>query len=285
MRGDILFHHEYLSNEDDNRLIVSPMVGHDPIDETLRRIIAEIESGRGEELTMYESLAPVYDYLFASVYDYETNNEYVQSVAPDTDSFDYLCAGCGSGRLLEEFAEAAPDANATGIDLHGEMLAIARDRLQDTEGVMLERGNALTYEGEFDVVSAFNLIPHFDDETLIDFFEHTASLLRSGGGLVFDYKDPRNNPDGMFSTYEVESDEFITAARFITLHEPTQSHYAVSYEFQEKAEGESHSTGELIEMYFQTPAELERGLRQAGFSCIEVHRGVGNQSGIVTARQ
>lgn len=261
------------------------MDSQDAIDEILREIVADIEASRSKELTMYKSLAPVYDYLFSSVYDYDINNEYVQMMAPDTDSFDYLCAGCGPGRLLQKFAEVAPSANATGVDMREEMISVAHDRLQDTDEVTLERSNVLTYDGEFDVLSAFNLIPHFDNETLTRFFEHAASLLRPDGGLVFDYKDPRNNPDGMFSTYEAESNEFVTTVRFITLHEPAESYYAVSYEFIDQATGEGYSTGELIEMHFQKPAELMTDLQEAGFDSVEIHRGVGNQSGIVTARK
>lgn len=259
------------------------MTEQNDMDAELDRIVEAIEDSRYDQLTMYDGLAPVYDFLFADAYDYGIHAEYVRRAAPDDGPFEYLCAACGTGGLPAVVRTEVPDAETTGVDVSEAMLSVAREKVGPAADVSFRCVDVFDVEGTFDVVSAFNLLPHFDPEELSAFFEHVESLLAPGGGLVLDYKSPAENPDGAHDTWRRESERYAVTSRFITLHETTESFYAVSYEFEDTGTGESHTVGELMEIHFQTPAEVERALRAAGFDRVDVHRDLGNQSGIVEA--
>lgn len=253
------------------------------IDEVVRCLTKQLERDPNSELSMYGQLAPVYDYLFGSAYNYELQGDYVKQAASKEGSSRLLEAGCGTGRLLVELAEVVPEAQLYGVDTAEDMVQLARQRTQDLEEVKLSCNDILAVDGEYDTIVAFNLLPHFDPETVQSFFERSSSLLANGGSLVFDYKAPENNSNGTFDLWERESDEFCIMARFVTVYDEKQPYYAVSYEFTNKNNGKSYQTGELMPVYFQTPDLLMKQLRSVGFCNIDVYRDKGDQSGIFIA--
>lgn len=258
------------------------MSGTVDIDNRIREIVSTIERRPNANLAMYEELAPVYDYLFAGSYDYDRQSEYVQRVVPDESSLRVLEAGSGTGRLLERLSERCPHADLEGVDLHGGMVDIARRRLGPIDNVTVTRGDFFDVDDDYHVVAAFNLLPHVDDERLDDFIEHARSLLVEGGALALDYKDPRNNENGAYDRWRDETDEFVITVRFTTVYDDCP-YYAVAYEFDQKRTDDTYRTAELMEINFQTPADLERRLRRGGFDGVTVHRGAGDQSGILLA--
>lgn len=253
------------------------------IDEELQSVVDNIRNDDGS-VTTYGLLAPIYDYLFGESYDYELQAKYVREYAPESGAFRLLEAGCGTGRLLSLLADTFPDADLHGVDLHEGMVSLARERVEDADNATVTQGDALAVGGEYEVVSVFNLLPHFDDGTLSAFFRHVASLLTDGGLFILDYKDPRNNPNGLYDVWTTETEKFHLTARFLTVYHDGQPHYAVAYEFVDKAADERYRTGELMEIHFQTPDRLEKQLHAAGFDVVTVDRGVGDQSGVVVAR-
>ncbi|MFP8951630.1 class I SAM-dependent DNA methyltransferase [Natrialbaceae archaeon A-arb3/5] len=255
------------------------------IDSEMRQIVDTIDEDRRASLGMYEELAPVYEFLFAGGYDYDVQSDYVRKAAPNVSEFRLLEAGCGTGRLLERLSAAHPNAALDGIDLHEKMVEIARSRLDGDDTVTLEQRDFFDVADTYEVIVGFNLLPHFDAETLGLFFDRAAANLTDDGALVFDYKDPRNNENGLYDRWDATTDEFAITGRFITVYDDGQPHYAVSYEFEEIASGEQYYTAEVMPINFQTPDEIERQLRNTPFDDIEIHRGVGDQSGVVIARK
>ena len=260
------------------------MAGASGIDDDVGRIVDAVRRGAHEELTMYDALAPVYDYLYGGAYDYDLQAEYVTRALPDDAAVDVLEAGCGTGRLLEALARRRPDATLSGVDLHPRMLGIARDRLRGTDRATVSQGDALELDGAYDAVAAFNLLPHFGDDDLRAFFETAAALLPPDGALAFDYKDPRDEVNGAYDRWRTETDEYEILTRFVTVYDEGQSYYAVSYQFVDRSTGEAYSTSELMAIHFQTPDLIEARLDAAGFDRVETFPGVGDQSGIVVAR-
>ncbi len=89
--------------------------------------------------------------------------------------------GCGSGAVLRELHAAFPGMRLVGGDLFEEGLEIARRRLP---GIELLRFDAreIPFEREFDVVAAFDVLEHVDEDERV-----LAGLWRAarpGGGLV-----------------------------------------------------------------------------------------------------
>jgi SAM-dependent methyltransferase len=93
----------------------------------------------------------------------------------------FLEVGCGSGVVLAALHDALPQLRLVGGDLYAEGLAIARRRLPDAELIELD-ARALSFESEFDVVGAFDVIEHIDDDEAV--LARMVRAARPGGGVV-----------------------------------------------------------------------------------------------------
>jgi SAM-dependent methyltransferase len=97
------------------------------------------------------------------------------------DSRSLLEVGCGTGFVLAGVRAARPGMRLVGGDLHASALQIARTRV--TDATLLEADALeLPYEGEFDVVAAFDVLEHLDaDEAAL---RRMHAAIRPGGGLI-----------------------------------------------------------------------------------------------------
>jgi SAM-dependent methyltransferase len=91
-----------------------------------------------------------------------------------------LEVGCGTGFVLKAIHEAFPEARLVGTDLSAEALTFARRRV-DAELTQLD-ATQVTFSEEFDVVCAFDVLEHIDDDLAA--LEALATAARSGGGVV-----------------------------------------------------------------------------------------------------
>jgi SAM-dependent methyltransferase len=89
--------------------------------------------------------------------------------------------GCGTGFTLYALRGALPTATLTGTELFDEGLAIARDRWPN---INLCRADArrLPFGEEFDLVGAFDVLEHVDDDD--GALREAHRVLRPGGGLL-----------------------------------------------------------------------------------------------------
>jgi SAM-dependent methyltransferase len=99
---------------------------------------------------------------------------------PDAASF--LEIGCGTGFVLRGVREALPHLNLTGAELSAEGLEVARRRLP---GVRLLELNvlAMPFDEAFDVVGAFDVLEHIEDDQLA--LGGILRAARRGGGVIF----------------------------------------------------------------------------------------------------
>ena len=84
--------------------------------------------------------------------------------APDASRF--LEIGCGTGHVLRAVWRARPDLQVCGADLHTSGLVIAQQRLSETTLYQLD-ARRIPFEGEFDVVGAFDVIEHVDEDDVV----------------------------------------------------------------------------------------------------------------------
>ena len=89
-----------------------------------------------------------------------------------------LDVGTGTGSAALAIAERFPEARVLGVDIAPEMVERARQKTRDRAKLMFEVGDAsaLPYDdASFDLVTAANMIPFFDE---------LARVVRPGGALV-----------------------------------------------------------------------------------------------------
>jgi SAM-dependent methyltransferase len=92
-----------------------------------------------------------------------------------------LEVGCGTGFVLAGVRDAFPHMRLVGGELYQTGLEVAARRVPDAELLELD-ARKLPFKAEFDVVGAFDVLEHIEED-------HTALLemhasLRPGGGLV-----------------------------------------------------------------------------------------------------
>ena len=89
--------------------------------------------------------------------------------------------GCGTGYVLEAVRAAFPGWRVVGSELYDQGLAVARARMPGAELVQVD-ARALPYREEFDVIGAFDVLEHIDEDETVLREMHAAT--RPGGGIV-----------------------------------------------------------------------------------------------------
>lgn len=89
--------------------------------------------------------------------------------------------GCGTGYTLGALRNSLPRAELTGTELFEEGLSVARTRW-DSVRLLQADARALPFGSEFDLVGAFDVLEHIDDDAAA--LSETRRVLRPGGGII-----------------------------------------------------------------------------------------------------
>jgi SAM-dependent methyltransferase len=92
-----------------------------------------------------------------------------------------LEVGCGSGFVLSAIRDAYPRFRLVGIDPFEEGLRVARERVPDAELRRLDV-RELSFDAEFDVVCALDVLEHVDDDE--DALMRMHRAVKPRGGIV-----------------------------------------------------------------------------------------------------
>lgn len=129
--------------------------------------------------------ATYHDWVRAEIPSYEHLQESIAAATRDISVSAVLDLGTGTGETLAGVLALHPAARAVGVDESENMLAVARDRLQDRD-VTLEVADLLDPlpPGPFDVVVSALAIHHLDGPGKAELFSRVANVLRPGGRFV-----------------------------------------------------------------------------------------------------
>ena len=93
----------------------------------------------------------------------------------------FLEIGSGTGFTLAEIHRRLPHLDVVGSDSLGAAAAIARQGLADIEFLLID-GRNIPYEDEFDIVAAFDVLEHIDDDEGV--LRQMFRALHPGGGVL-----------------------------------------------------------------------------------------------------
>lgn len=92
-----------------------------------------------------------------------------------------LEVGCGAGFVLQGFQQARPDLRLVGGDPFPPALDVARHRVPGAELLQLD-GQMVPFDAEFDVVCAFDVLEHVDDDAAM--LAQMVRAVRPAGGVM-----------------------------------------------------------------------------------------------------
>ncbi|MFH1540163.1 MAG: class I SAM-dependent methyltransferase [bacterium] len=98
---------------------------------------------------------------------------------PDANSF--FETGCGTGFVLSGIGKARPEMSLFGSDLFSSGLKFASERIKHADLFQMDARH-IPFENEFDVIGAFDLLEHVEEDTLV--LSEIYKALRAGGGVV-----------------------------------------------------------------------------------------------------
>ncbi|MFZ5772582.1 MAG: class I SAM-dependent methyltransferase [Thermodesulfobacteriota bacterium] len=92
-----------------------------------------------------------------------------------------LEVGCGTGQVLESIQTIRPGLRLVGTEIHVRGLGFSRRRLPETEFLQMD-ARAIPFADEFDVVCAFDVIEHVEEDATV--LAQLYQACRPGGGLL-----------------------------------------------------------------------------------------------------
>jgi ubiquinone/menaquinone biosynthesis C-methylase UbiE len=89
--------------------------------------------------------------------------------------------GCGTGIVLASVRSKLPHLRLSGSDIHSEGLEYAHSRVPDVTLLQMD-ARRIPFEDEFDVVAAFDVLEHIDEDELV--LDQMRRATRRGGGIL-----------------------------------------------------------------------------------------------------
>jgi len=226
------------------------------------------------KLKLYSELAEIYDQLYLSLFNYEQDAKFVDSILKKYHIKEFLELGCGSGHLAQLLVKM--DYKMTGVDLHEEMLQIARKRLPEVEFIQQDIRN-LKFDKKFAAIMAMGrmytyMTTNTDVEQSINAI---ANCLNPGGIFLFDnFSAPhfiRNFKENEEMVSEVDlGDRKIKriSKKTWNLKHGVTFNWPAKYYIEEKGATKEIEDQSVLRAFF--PEELEFFLNRAGMQVGEI---------------
>lgn len=227
----------------------------------------------GDDHHLYDSLAPVYEFIYDRHFDYDAQLDVVREAVPETEA-SILEVGCGAGQLLSLLDTEYE--HVVGIDLHDEMAAIARAAVP-TVDVITGDMMTLVLDEQFDaVVMLGRVFPHaLTDEAATRLLANCRAHLAPEGRIVFNTFDLRGLEDGYVSEDTYISDVYEvrrTLRSFVTDESTGRWGFDATYEITDRKTDTTVTTEETMHLRAHAPADLESYISTVGFDDVSFVR-------------
>jgi SAM-dependent methyltransferase len=234
--------------------------------ETLERRVNSLEDAFQEmnqrrDLHLYGELAPVYDFVYGEMYDYEAQAEKIRDNSLEK-AESILELACGTGRLLEKLREDFE--TRVGVDTGSGCVEIARERNPEAK-IHQEDMAEFETEQRFDVVAVMGYsLGALAPGELEKLFSMVSKVLREGGVLVVEHEEEEST-DGGFTEETFEGEKFEVTVRSITVKEQEKDRFTMSYELQDKDSDQKRSAGEIHDWHHHETEKIIELLKRKGF--------------------
>ena len=217
----------------------------------------------------------MYDAIYPQIFDYNAVYSVLKPVFEDNHVRTILEVACGTGRLMAILESEG--YNVTGVDLSGEMLALARPRVKGAliQGDMRE----LDFSGEFDAVlclgSSFTYMS--TDRDALKALRGFHEALKPGGVLIFDNFDaqrfdPERYRNWREKVYRVEGATITRRSRNRDWNPETQR-WVAEWEYIIEKDGVAQRATDSAALRAFTYDQLRRLLSEAGFDVVKLMAG------------
>jgi SAM-dependent methyltransferase len=219
------------------------------------------EMKESQELHLYGELAPLYDFVYNQMYDYETQADKIRENAP-AEAGSILELACGTGRLLEKLQREFE--NCVAVDTGSGCVEIAAERNPEAEIYQDDMGDFET-ERNFDAVAVMGFsLGALTPEELEEFVSTVVHALGDEGVLIMEHEEEESK-DGGFTEETFEGEEFDVTVRSITVKEQEQDRFTMSYEVEDRETGEKRSAGEIHDWHHHRTERIMKLLEEKGF--------------------
>ncbi len=227
-----------------------------------------------QKLKLYSDLAEIYDQLYLSIFNYEQDAEFVDSILKNYQIKEFLELGCGSGHLAQRLVKKG--YKIIGVDLYEEMLQIARKRLPEVEFFQQDIRN-LKFRRKFNCIIAMGRMYTYmlTNEDVEQSIRSIARCLIKGGIFLFDnFSAPdfiRNFKENEKFIQEVDSGTRKikrTSKDNWNLKHGVTFNWNAKYYIEEKGNLREIEDKSVLRTFF--PEELEYFLNRGGLQVIEI---------------
>lgn len=203
-------------------------------------------------VTLYEELAPLFDFVTAQRHDYDAIAAFVEQQAP-TDASSIAVGACGGGRLLSRLADDHEEV--LGFDRSRAMVDLSVAR---TDAPVLQADlETFVAPGAFDVFTVMGgSVAHLppggtdDPDGVVRLLDNAHESLAPGGVLVYEFMEAGTLESGRVVDQTFESDRFRVERTVVTTGEPRDGddlgsvgRYTHAYEVTDTAADESVRVG------------------------------------------
>ena len=133
---------------------------------------------------LYSTLAEIYHEMYQHIFDYDADFQFYDSLLRANNCQRILEIGCGSGMLARRFLANRYDY--LGLDLHNEMLEIARREVKSDRFIQCDMRN-ISFDQQFDaaLITGRSIAYVIENKDIIDTLSGIHKSLKDNGLLVF----------------------------------------------------------------------------------------------------